>query len=151
MPGDVYRDDIDYDRNPRTGRYESFFRFDYLVNMGEVARSSDTDGDGYINVHNWEWFDHFDHVPAWHDLQWLPFRGRLGTFWCQELDGSLEGIVGELTSICALSPRSPFRSGRWKTFENNVDCGGFGNRDTATQNFKWIDAETGRVVCDSGR
>ncbi len=89
VSGDVYTDDVDYDPHPWTGLYETFFRYDYLVNMGEIKQSPDTDGDGYINAHSWEWFDHWYHEPAWDDLQWLPFRGRLGKYWCKKPDGTV--------------------------------------------------------------
>jgi len=147
--GDVYTDDVDYDPDPWTGLYNTFFTYDYLVNMGEIKRSPDTDGDGYINAHGWEWFDHWDHVSAWRDLQWLPFRGRLGTYWCKKPDGTIATWVLLFKNICTPSPKSPAWSGLdWTTFSDNVDCGGFGNRDRTGVDFKWRNPYTGEVVCN---
>ena len=149
VSGDVYTDDVDYDSHSWTGLYETFFRYDYLVNMGEIKRSTDTDGDGYINAHGWEWFDHWYHEAAWHDLQWLPFRGRLGKYWCKKPDGTVVTWVLLFKSICTPSPRSPAWSALdWMGFSDNLDCGGFGNRDRTAVDYKWRDPFTGEVMCN---
>jgi hypothetical protein len=52
-------------------------------------------------------------------------------------------------NVCRPSPRSPAWSGLdWMYFSNNVDCGGFDNRDRTAMDYKWRDPFTGEVVCN---
>lgn len=123
---------------------DAFYRWDYLANLGEIRSSPDTDGDGGINAHGYEWFEHDEHVPAWFDYQWLPFRGRLGDYWCKHLF---------VKSTCTKSPPSPAFGLDWLKFsDNDGECGGFGNHseyffgiEVARKQF--LDPDTGAVLC----
>jgi hypothetical protein len=138
----VYTEDVAYDPEPQTQQYETFFKYDYLVNMGEIVQSRDTDGDGFPNAHGWEWFEHWEHKRAWHDLQWMPFKGRFGAYWC---------VNAGIDVACTESPGSPAHHEAWILFQDNIDCGGFGNRDTNqplySKEYRWLDPSTGVVVC----
>lgn len=56
-----------------------------------------------------------------------------------ELQRYLHGRYGVLIHVYALD-----RIG----FSDNVDCGGFGNRDRMAVDYKWRDPYTGEVVCN---
>ncbi|OGO14917.1 MAG: hypothetical protein A2Z14_16865 [Chloroflexi bacterium RBG_16_48_8] len=141
----VFTDNVDYTLGyTGVGPGDAYYRWDYMANLGEIKSSSDTDGDGYINAHGYEWFEHSETVPAWFDFQWLPFRGQLGDYWCQHMF---------IKSTCTKSPPSPAFGLDWLTFsDNDGACGGFGNHDAyffgievATKQF--LDPDTGAVVC----
>ncbi|MBN1267830.1 MAG: hypothetical protein JXA25_20230 [Anaerolineales bacterium] len=143
--GDSFTDEVYYRFNINNGSLEdSFYHYDYLINMGEVELSPDTDNDGRYNAHGLEWFEHYEHEPAWNDLQWMPFVQRLGDYWCKNL------IV---TSTCTPSPHSPAFGIEWMDFSDNENtCGGFGNHGTyffgltiAATNY--LDPRTGSIRC----
>jgi hypothetical protein len=143
--GSVFTDALDYTLGyTSVAPGDAFYRWDYLANMGEIKSSPDTDGDGYIDAHGYEWFDHDEPVPAWFDFQWLPFRGHLGNYWCKSLF---------VASTCTPSPPSPAFGQDWLTYSNNDGaCGGFGNHSEyffgiRVARKEFIDPDTGDVVC----
>jgi hypothetical protein len=143
--GSVFTDQVDYTLGySGVAPGDAFFRWDYLANLGEITGSPDTDGDGYINAHGYEWWDHDELVPAWFDFQWLPFRGRLGSYWCKDY---------VVSRSCTPSPPSPAFGLDWLTFTNNDwSCGGFGNHNewflgTRVATKQFLDPDTGAVLC----
>jgi len=143
--GAKFQDDVDFTLGySGVAPYAAYFHYDYLANMGEIKSSPDSDNDGYINAHGFEWYDHDEPVPAWYDFQWLPFRGPLGDYWCKSLG---------LTHTCTPAPNSPPFGLDWMKFSNNKNsCGGFGNEGKyffgiGIAEIQFLDSETGEVLC----
>lgn len=144
--GATFIDDVDYTLGHDGEEiYEAYFHWDKLINMGEIRASEDTNGDGYPNAHGFEWVEHYEHVPAWTDLQWMPFQGHLGDYWC------FDYVVGE---YCSKSPPSPTNWFDWDRLSANSDYCGFGNPSRGSSVFgiytakiQYLDPDTGAVIC----
>jgi len=116
LPQEIYFDEVDY------STLQLLFDYNYLVNMGEVGIS--TDSDGYAWAHDVFWQIHYFHQVATTSnspiMDGLAYIGFIGDYWAHS-----SGIES------TRSPQSPYlgQYHEWRIF-SNVPSPGFGNDKT---------------------
>lgn len=132
-----YQDEVDYSCT------DLVFRYDKLVNMGEVAQSPKIDG--YPYAHGFKWFEHYKHYPAKDSppLDWLAFMGDMGDYWVSSINVVIPSWCKAALTASPRSPYFPDMYHEWKEFTDSPN--GFGNQSgqcfaplfTSSQIISW--------------